>query len=432
MIAFHEEQDKLRVQQEIEEKDRQAAQRLYEELLEQERQNFEQLRFQENRDAELARQLQDKEQKKYERHELKKREKELRRERQRLEKLMAQQDRDLAAYTQRNTDHVYDDDDLTNVAAGHSRGHDYPPDELPPEGYHEDFAQNNADKRLSDEPPGYEGPYDESEEEEDEETRQIRQMQDDETVAHKHMSVSQIEDDEEFARLLHEQESKRKSKHLPKDISELTAHDEDIARKMQQEEQLMAKRHQYKRHQKKVSAEIADPDPLVPLHGDHHRQHSVPARIKYGDGGITLKSYTKQSEDYPRHHHHHSLPANSQPPSSSYRHPSPNGSYSSSTSSITSPGQIIDIAATLDPTYRQDQMYPPQDVQGVTLIKKTPLNESLPPVFTPDDDDDDDFYPGISETDKNFAPIQGTRRKSDSKKERKNKGLFGKLKKKKN
>ncbi|XP_070561665.1 serine-rich adhesin for platelets-like isoform X2 [Ptychodera flava] len=263
-----------RRQLEIEEMDRQAAEQLYQQLLEEERSVYERQKSQEDADAEYARHLQQKEQRKFERHQLKKRERELRREREQLERLMAEQDR---GYGQKGG--VYDEDDMTNAVAAmrvdKPRKSDYPPDQLPPEGYDEDFVQNNADKRLSDDIPGYEVG---DEDVVDQETRQNRQLQ----------------DDEEFARLLEEQERKRKNKHKPKDISELTARDEEIARKMQQEEELMARRHQYKKHQKKVSGEIADLDPLVPLRADHPRQQSVPAKIKYGEGGITLTSY-KQS-----------------------------------------------------------------------------------------------------------------------------------------
>ncbi|XP_071805036.1 uncharacterized protein [Asterias amurensis] len=185
--------------------------------------------------------------------------------------------------------------------------------------------------------------------------------------------IAKIQDDEELARRLQREEVQRSR--APPQLSDKQRqqliHDQKIAIKMQHEEVMFSKKKNYDNYMGKVRDEIADPEPMVLL--SRQNQVAVPVDAKFSDN-VQLTDYAAGE-----------------------------GAQHRRTSASGQPGNI---AASLDPTFRGDG-------GNVVLLKKTSLTEEP-----------------IMNADGSFAPVQGTRRKDSKDNSKKRSSFFSKLKKK--
>ncbi|XP_066296395.1 coiled-coil domain-containing protein 50-like isoform X7 [Branchiostoma lanceolatum] len=255
VVAKDEQQEEDRVVQEaimkrieeqrrLEELDRAVASSMQEALeREQERKVF-----QKEADEELAKKLQDRERRRLERISAKRREKAMEAEKYHQDAAAA---RDVGA----SADSLETDLQLMKVGSPRRTV------ELPPEGYLDDFVENNADPGLNDDswvPP------------EEREEGEGQAQADDVVVPRPY------EADEAYARLLQEQEKQNVNVSRKDRTVASTAQDEEIARYLQdRERQLFVKGI---RERAKIKHSKSDHSHLQPkLHQDYKRQASAPA-----------------------------------------------------------------------------------------------------------------------------------------------------------
>ncbi|XP_071481048.1 uncharacterized protein [Diadema antillarum] len=200
-------------------------------------------------------------------------------------------------------------------------------------------------------------------------------------------ALAKLNYDENIARRMQKEEEERSR--LSEQHHKQLLHDEKIARKMQHEEVMLAKKKTRNKYMNRVSAEVADPAPMV--HVSKEKKVPVLADAKEGNG-VTLTDISRPGEGQD----------------------SLQRSERSGESQGKSSGNIL---TAIDPTYQ------PQPGSGgnVVLTKKTPIGDFAPP-------QDSHPPPANGTSEENFGPIQGTKRSST--KEKKRGSIFSKLKKK--
>ncbi|XP_033642686.1 trichohyalin-like isoform X2 [Asterias rubens] len=350
---MEEEKRKLRElrQKENEEADREAAKQLYLKMMADEKKKTQKQKSFEETDAELAMRLHAHEEKK--RQILSKRQQSIEYEEddERLARQLAKEEQMRYKSTPQSPHGIQEDDDnymvpdvkglkVTDSQEAPSRGGKHQPKQASRSSAHSQQGFSNI-------------AHDDSDEETD--------------------IIAKIQDDEELARRL-QREEVQKSR-APPQLSEKQRqqliHDQKIAIKMQHEEVMFSKKKNYDNYMGKVRDEIADPEPMVLL--SRQNQVAVPVDAKFSDN-VQLTDYTAGE-----------------------------GAQHRRTSASGQPGNI---AASLDPTFRGD-------AGNVVLLKKTSLTEEP-----------------IMNADGSFAPVQGTRRKDSKDNSKKRSSFFSKLKKK--
>ncbi|XP_071805037.1 uncharacterized protein [Asterias amurensis] len=350
---MEEEKRKMRElrQKENEEADREAAKQLYLKMMADEKKKTQKQKSFEETDAELAMRLHAHEEKK--RQILSKRQQsiEYEEEDERLARQLAKEEQMRYKSTPQSPHGILEDDDnymvpdvkglkVTDSQEAPSRGGKHQP--------------NRASRSSAHSQQGFSSiAHDDSDEETD--------------------IIAKIQDDEELARRLQREEVQRSR--APPQLSDKQRqqliHDQKIAIKMQHEEVMFSKKKNYDNYMGKVRDEIADPEPMVLL--SRQNQVAVPVDAKFSDN-VQLTDYAAGE-----------------------------GAQHRRTSASGQPGNI---AASLDPTFRGDG-------GNVVLLKKTSLTEEP-----------------IMNADGSFAPVQGTRRKDSKDNSKKRSSFFSKLKKK--
>ncbi|XP_038077633.1 trichohyalin-like isoform X2 [Patiria miniata] len=358
---MEEEKQKIRElrQRENEERDREAAKELYQQMMEDEKRKHRQQRSFQETDEELALRLQAHEERKQrilsqKHHSL---DQEMESERlahhlAREEKMRSRSQRERAQYDPTDDGNYL----MPNVAGLKVAIDEETVPELP--------ARKHKPKRVPRQhsAPAYTGyPQSDSDEETD--------------------VIALIQDDEELARRLQREEIQRSrapSQKTEQQRKQLI-HDQKIAIKMQHEEVMFSKKKTYDNYMGKVKDEIADPEPMV--HVSRQNKTAVPVDAKYAEG-VQLTDYTAAEVAQQRR---------------------------TSGSGQAGVGAEGNIMATIDPTFNKP------DPGNVVLLKKTSLNEEPPPPPPGDD--------GA------FNAVPGSKRK-DSKDKGKRSSIFSKLKKK--
>ncbi|CAH1240589.1 CCDC50 [Branchiostoma lanceolatum] len=212
-------------------------------------------RRQELEDEELAKKLQDRERRRLERISAKRREKAMEAEKYHQDVAAARDVKEFSSDLGASADSLETDLQLMKVGSPRRTV------ELPPEGYLDDFVENNADPGLNDDswvPP------------EEREEGEGQAQADDVVVPRPY------EADEAYARLLQEQEKQNVNVSRKDRTVASTAQDEEIARYLQdRERQLFVKGI---RERAKIKHSKSDHSHLQPkLHQDYKRQASAPA-----------------------------------------------------------------------------------------------------------------------------------------------------------